>query len=203
LFWPLATITSLYNIQATDEDILDLRNYAVKNFWYTQWVWNTFQRWTKCVVQWRNNKYQTKQCVFFRGSIGDDDMYKLLNKKYGLIVWYRGNSNYRVDSNDGVLDGISFQPTTYWHCTSLFLLNNKQTIVDSSSTHNRYTVPDITKVKNFFANYYVILPDKKIEGIDYIQSMMGNNSKERKKTWSRKYKNLLHTINNLCREYIE
>lgn len=205
LYGPLSTVTSLYNVKATKEMIMDLWNFATVNYKYKVGQWMYFQTWVKCVMDRWNKRNPDKKIVYYKSSWKSWEFDKVLDKWYWIVVGYKWNQDYNTDRRDWVLDWVDFQPTTYGHCTTLYKLNGEYTVADSSAVVPRYKIKkeNIQKVKNFYSSFYVYLPEKTVWPEEvFIRAMMSKNGEERGKTSSQKYKKLLNDINNLCRDYM-
>lgn len=159
----------LYDISSNDQEMLEVVDYATKNYWYVIWRWwfadiamkTVERRWeTK-----RSDKPLFYSCLWF------DDPMLIEVLKRGYMVWctYKGNTKYNQDyQSDCVLNGASFWVPTYWHRTSLLLEWNKIICVDSASgnVYNEYEIKDFTglvKNKVMWEAFYVFTKEVKAD----------------------------------------
>lgn len=161
LFAPLGVISSIYNKVLTQDEIMDARHYAVKNYWYKEWVGNYAQKWVSCICNRWNQKFPNQRVVFFRTFFGTKDVDLALEKWYGVCGTFNGNADYNDDRRDWTLDWTEYMPTTYGHATSIHMINWTRRCYDSSKSYPTYKVAnDPSKIKNWNKPCYVFFPEK-------------------------------------------
>ena len=148
---PLWSISSLWNIKITDEQLEDLWQFAVKNYGYKEWVWNYTQTWLKCVTKWWNKEYPTKQVEYKRTTLFSEAEKNARGKNYEIIVSYKGNSKFNKDrDDDGIVEWKEFGKTTYWHVSRLV----KDDKIHNSYLWREYNTFSIKYLKDLLDNWY-------------------------------------------------
>ena len=115
-FW---AISDLQNYEFTAQEIYEM---VEKSFtmWRIRGRWWDTQKAVDCVRQYWNDNNPDNKVISVRTTIGSDDFKEVFEKWYTIVVTYKGNSAYNMDSwIDWVVDGTEFKPRTYWHATSL------------------------------------------------------------------------------------
>jgi len=163
LFSPLGVASSIFNRQLTQSEIIELRDFAVKEFWYKVWQWAYFETGVRCVVKRWNQKFPNEKILYFKTQHGTEELRQVLLKWYGACGGYRGNAQYNKDRMDWILNGVNFWDTTYWHATSRHSINGEMRCYDSIPTMMRYRFAnDPVKIRGRYKNCYVILPEKEV-----------------------------------------
>jgi hypothetical protein len=159
LFSPLWVISSIFNKRLTQEEIMECRDYAEKNFWYKVGKGMYFETGVRCVVKRWNEKFPTMQVMYFKSNLGTKEIQMVLDKGYGVCGWYKGNAEYNKDRMDFTLDGTEFGETTYWHATSYHILDWIKYCYDSMPSMLRYIFGhDPAVISGRYRSCYVILP---------------------------------------------
>lgn len=207
LFSPLTLISSLFNEKVSDEAILDMRNYAKKN-WnpkYEAKIGNSTQNWMNMVTKWWNERNTDRKVVYFRSVIDSVETQRALQKWLGIWLTIKWNAKYTLDAmEDWVLNGTSFGEATYWHTHAFFGNGDYLLWVDNYiwlKKPNRYMVKQSSLaelVANgvFYPACYIIIPLENIwmsvEMLKILTLSKDTNSRlwkladEEKKKW--KYK---------------
>lgn len=149
IFNAMWAVSDLWNYEFSLGEIKEMDDRSYKPEWgRVKWYWWETQKACELVTKrWNGNKELVKRfwkIAFYRISMRDDDLvWKVLNKKYTICWWYKGNSAYQRDyREDAILDGSSFGDKTYSHSTALRKIDWVKKIKDSYKwrTYNwRYT----------------------------------------------------------------
>ena len=163
LYSPISAISSLYNKLFTKDDIMSMWNYAVKNYWYKQWVGNYAETGVKAVCKRWNESNPSQKVVYFKTYHWSEEAKIALEKWYALCSSIGGNSKYNEDRYDGVLNLKDHWKQTYWHAIPVYKVDGKYTVADSLAMIPRYTLEHSPQeIKAFRPNCYVILPEREV-----------------------------------------
>jgi hypothetical protein len=158
LVWWTRDYCYQYNIPFDKSLMESVVNYAVANHnyvigkWYRSWPAMEVVR--KFFGKWNHVRLTQDDPLF----------YKVLERKNALWLTYRWNYAWNVDSSDWELSYWKYDPTTYWHRTSLL----KYGIDDSYdwTKWNIYTVPYLSRLINginIYPTFYLWIPEVKNE----------------------------------------
>lgn len=167
---PISIIASIFNKSLSDDDIYNYFEYAKTNYWYKEWEGNSLRNGVDSAVKRWNEKHPMLKVLYFRSSLRNTSVDKVLKARFWVVVWYKGNSAYNTDKRDTVLAWTSFWDPTYWHATTLY---TSHIIVDS----NKWAVDDMYKIMDgnlpklldngvFYEECYVILPENATYKLD-------------------------------------
>lgn len=138
IFNAIWAVSDLWNYEFSLGEIKEMDDQSYKpERGRVKWHWWETQKACKLVTKrWNGNEELVKRfwkIAFYRINMMDDDLvWKVLNKKYTICWWYKGNSKYQKDyREDGVLDGTSFWDKTYSHSTALRKIDWVKKIKDS------------------------------------------------------------------------
>jgi hypothetical protein len=147
LVWATREYCYQNNIEFSDSLMLDVINYAVKNYWYKIWDWWASFRGMDAV-----RKYFGNIANYVKISYNDSLIANIYSKWNVLWITYRGNNERNIDSDDWELSWNRYEPTTYWHRTTTeYNLEKKQILVNDSydwSKWNIYSIPHIIELVN-------------------------------------------------------
>lgn len=113
--WPICAILSYRGMSWTDEQWIELRNYAVENYWYVSSQWHFKTTWETCALKYWNAKYPDKQMLSFTENRQSANYWKALSLWYHACVWYAGNALWNSDRLDLILSETNHWKQTYWH----------------------------------------------------------------------------------------
>lgn len=141
----------------SQDELLDIIEYAKKNMWYTWWGWYS-SSWMNAV-----RKYFNKES-FVLVSYNDILLWEIYINNNSVGITYKWNSIWNSDSDDWILDWLSFGETTYSHRTSTVFYEWLNIVVDDSyawSKWNIYQIPNLIKlVKKWYIypTFYLWIP---------------------------------------------
>jgi len=116
LFASMWCISDLTWYQFTEEDIKEINELAIAEYWLELWTWMYMSKAVDCVRNWWNEEYPQKKLITFRTVIGSDKFIEWLNKNHSFAVWYKTSSKYYEDSQDNwVINKNSFPTDWSWH----------------------------------------------------------------------------------------
>ena len=93
-------------------------NKLKKDYWYIDWVGMYAYKAVDLVRDIANDTYSF-DINSHKVVMWSTKMYELLEKGYSIMTWYRWNSKYNDDRDDGVLDWKEFWEASYWHMIRL------------------------------------------------------------------------------------
>jgi hypothetical protein len=219
-FW---AISDLQNYEFNSQEINEMVEKSFE-MWRIRGRWWQTQSWVDCARQYWNEKNPDNKVISVRTTIGSSDFLEAFEKWYTIVVTYKGNSVYNLDSRiDWVVDGTEFKPRTYWHATSLIKID-WHNIKDSykGRTWNRidrniYKLADIEWLVRDWTYYpacYYFVKEKQLEkNLEEIKRLsefrwrieqnIKNNSDMRHLTNSEEFKWWLNKTNNEYRKKLE
>ena len=156
---PLGSVSSLYNIKITDEQLEDLWQYAVDNYWYKEGVWNYTQVWLKCLCKRWNKEYPYMKAQFKRTTLFSEEEVNARSKNYEVIVSYKANSKFNKDrDDDGIVEWKEFGDTTYGHASRLVEWDNMHNsyLWKEYNTFNIKYLQDLLDNWYFYNNVYIL-----------------------------------------------
>jgi hypothetical protein len=120
-FW---AISDLMNYEFTKNEIAEIvaKSYEMGR---VQGRWRYTQLGVDCVRKYWNDKNPDNKVISVKTNLWAEDFLDAFNKWYTIVVTYNGNSEYNMDYwKDWVVDWTKFQPSTYWHATSLIHIDD-------------------------------------------------------------------------------
>lgn len=223
LYSSFGALSDLKDYQLTDVDIQEIVDMSVQRGKPLN-RWRNTQLGVKCVCDRWNSKFPDDKVVYFRIDVLSNNYAQVLKNGYTVVMSFKGNNEYSLDHyEDGVVDWVTFNPSTRWHATtSLYLNDNKVYIKDSYKGRKRkdwqddnyYQLKDIVWLVNSWCYYpsaYVIMSEqslnkniedlKRLNGLKLkINDVITKNSEIRHLTNSETYKAELEGMNNINRE---
>ena len=219
LFWPFWALSDLKNKRLTDEDIESIRKLAAEKGKKDN-KWRYTKLWVDTVVKWWNNNNKDK-ILYVIWDLLWADMLEALWLWYSLVVTFRGNAKYNQDIYaDGRVDWIDFDPSTYWHCTRIRLINWKIMVIDSANwivSYNKYELKDLkwlVREWTFYPTAYLILNEHQVEKSKQeierltnfrtlVEQNISNNSSMYHLSNDVNFQLWLHNCNNTLRNKLE
>ena len=145
------------------DDIMSMRQFAVKEYKYKQWVGNYAETGVKAVCKRWNTNNPSQKVVYFKTYHWSQEANTAVQKWYALCSSIGGNVEYSKDRLDWSVDLKDHGKQTYWHAIPVYKIDWKYTVADSLATIPRYTLKNEPSIiKAFRPNCYVILPEKEV-----------------------------------------
>lgn len=163
---------------------------------------------------WNEHHSDLWKVVYYRISLYDAELVdKILTKNYTLCSWYRGNSKYNTDRNDGILNWTTFWTATYGHAVSWIGRSWKRYIKDNYKgrkswklSTNIYEVEhepkELVNGGTYYADAYLYTKVQNLEEIKRLNEFKSallvaieDNSKLRHLTNDTNYQSILHYTN--------
>lgn len=161
LYSAFGAVSDLFNYEWTQKEIDEMVEESY-NRGRIKWEWWYVKSAVNLVADYWNEHHSSLwKVVYYRVSLYDTDIVdKILEKNYTLCSWYRWNTAYNTDRNDGILNWISFWKSTYWHAVSWIGRNKKRYIKDNYKWR---------KCKNLLTNIYEVehTPSELVSGNTY------------------------------------
>jgi hypothetical protein len=116
------------------------------------------------VRNWINLNFNTK-IISYRVTNNDYDFRSALANGYSIITGYRGNNNYNLDKNDGVLNQLNLTgDSTYGHCIRITQIDGEYVIDNYFGKVNRYKIEHFKELVDnkvfFIYGYFFIIQDE-------------------------------------------
>lgn len=216
-FW---AVSDLFNYEFKKSEIDEMVEESYRRG-RTRWDWWYIKSAVDLVADyWNEHHSDLWKVVYYRISLYDTELVdKILTKNYTLCSWYRGNSKYNADRNDGILNWTTFWTATYGHAVSWIGRSWKRYIKDNYKGRKNWKLPtNIYEVEHtpaeminggtYYADAYLYTKVNNVERIkklnkikNLIQQALPINSELWEETWSQTHKNKLHEMNDFLRDW--
>ena len=142
LYSAFGAVSDLFNYEFKQSEIDEMVEESYKRgrikgeWWYIKSAVNLVADY------WNEHHASLGKVVYYRISLYDTDIVdKILTKNYTLCSWYRWNSKYNTDRNDGILNWTTFGTSTYGHAVSWLGRNGKRYIKDNYKGRKSWKIP--------------------------------------------------------------
>lgn len=142
LYSAFGAVSDLFNYEFKQSEIDEMVEESYKRgrikgeWWYIKSAVNLVADY------WNEHHASLGKVVYYRISLYDTDIVdKILTKNYTLCSWYRWNSKYNTDRNDGILNWTTFGTSTYGHAVSWLGRNSKRYIKDNYKGRKSWKIP--------------------------------------------------------------
>lgn len=220
LFSPIGAISDLFNVEIPLDTIKQWDADSYKNWRPKNTGWFVAMWVAHIVDEWNKSDYskQYGKAAFYSVDIKNDDLVKwILDKRYTICVWYKGNANYNKDKRDWILDDTEFGSPTYWHAVgAIWWEDCPARIKDNyyqSITYNIYDVAHpFSDLSCFYDRGYIItkVAEDALEEVKRLNEFRTNlvhaielNSAMRHQTNDDNYKSILHYMNEKNRKKLK
>lgn len=180
LYSAFGAVSDLYNYEFTQQEIDEMVEESY-NRGRVKWEWWYVKSAVDLVADyWNEHHAKLGKVVYYRVSLYDTELVdKILKKNYTLCSWYRGNSAYNTDRNDGILNWTTFWASTYGHAVSWIGREGKRYIKDNYKWRKSWKLPtNIYEVEHepkelvsgncYYADAYLYT---KVDNIDEIKRL--------------------------------
>ena len=211
-------LSNYFNYNFSKAELLNLVDKARKEKPpFIDWVWWYIYKWVDLVRKYWNETNPKYKVKTYRIVTWSELFYKLLEKWYHIVGWFRWNRDFTKDKKDNCkLDRITkvINPT-YWHAI-YFWMNDWKIYTIDSYAWSRCNVYELTNFKEllnnkvYFRFSYVFIPEaninnqlqKDIKAVEKAFELWITNDKkvlEDVKKWN--YTSKVQTIIMLMRMY--
>lgn len=221
LFSSIGAISDLFNVEIPLSVIKQWDADSYKN-----WRWKDMWRYVSLgvdhiVKEWNASDYakQYWKAAFYSIDLNNDDLVKsILDKRYTICTWYKGNANYNKDKRDGVLEWTEFGSPTYWHAVGVIWSTNDcpSRIKDNYYKSISYNIYDVkhhfSDLDCFYDRGYIItkVAEDALEEVKRLNEFRTNllhaieiNSAMRHQTNDKNYQSILHYMNEKNRKKLK
>ncbi len=153
IHWPLTALSALTGRRFTEEERLELVEWAWKTNWADPQWWGYFNEAIKYITKWYNAKYATDSTRISYYKIPKWEFKEAHKKNYLVVTWYMIEQWQRDDRNDDWTYNNSkgeYWKDYWWHC-----ICSEPDIVDN------YFWKRINIIKNetlkLFTNWYIFV----------------------------------------------
>jgi len=162
--WAYLQICQIFNKEANNTELLEVVERAHNNMWY-DYTGQLSSVWANMAVK-RWNAHNEEKLLYIKIAHDDPDLhYLMFDRNFMGGATYKGNGAYGRDYRaDGILNNTNFDPSTYWHRTSLYQLWVFDSYVWWSMNEYRlwadeYTLWKLVEDGTFYPTMYVILKE--------------------------------------------
>ena len=221
LFSPIGAISDLFNVEIPLSTIKkwDDSSYSA---WRMKDSWWFVAMWVEHIVkEWNASDFGKKywKAAFYSIDLKNDELVKwILDKRYSICVWYKGNATYNKDKKDGTLNWTDFWTPSYWHAVNAIWSehNCPARIKDNyfkSISYNMYDVAHpFSDISCFYDRGYVItkVAEDALEEVKRLNEFRTNllkaieiNSLMWHQTKDTNYQSILHYVNEKNRKKLK
>jgi len=146
IVWALVQASYLYDVDVTENDMLDCVEFAHTECNYQFWRWRFADLGMRALEKRFEKKRPNKKLYYSTIRRDDPVFYKLLKKWYPIGLTFGGNYQYSKDyQTDCILNWNNFWTATYRHRTTMVYRDWKVYIMDSAwgNSYNVYEIKDL------------------------------------------------------------
>lgn len=158
IFAAVWMLSDLMNYEFTYDEIHEIDELSYER-WRIRGQWWYVQSAVKLVADWWNERHPDKQIAYFRVSKYEDDiMENCLDKLYALDWNQHLTDEYYKDREDWMIDWTDFWHLTNWHSICITKKDWQRSVKDSWSTPYYWLKNKLSKITNFWPNFYIYVP---------------------------------------------
>ena len=222
LYSAFGAVSDLFNYEFKQSEIDEMVEESYKRgrikgeWWYIKSAVNLVADY------WNEHHASLGKVVYYRISLYDTDIVdKILTKNYTLCSWYRWNSKYNTDRNDGILNWTTFGTSTYGHAVSWLGRNGKRYIKDNYKGRKSWKIPtniyqvehtpsELVSGNTYYADAYLYVKvnnEAEVKRLNEFKTNLLQTIELNSAMWhlsnEENYKSILHYVNEQHRKKLK
>ena len=137
IYWPITTLSIMARRGFSKLERQELVKLRTAESDFDKSVGGYTVRGCDVARKWWNLRNPNNPIVTMVIENDSEQRQKLFGRDLPLVTSFRWNKAYNDDSKDGIVEGTSFSPTSYWHCRTIYGLE----VLDNYN--RKYAYPSI------------------------------------------------------------